>query len=110
MLSNICVAPGMVINHMVTCAPHGNTFCAGTVSQLAQASDPKRLRQLQRVRGELLPQDGAGITWKPDTNRITPHTDETLVTLLFTSPGALHSRLPACACACAARNANIDRL
>ena len=29
----------------------------------------------------------AGTEWKPDTNRISPHTDETLVTLLFTSPG-----------------------
>ena len=31
----------------------------------------------------------AGTEWKADTNRISPHTDETLVTLLFTSPGAL---------------------
>ena len=30
----------------------------------------------------------AGTEWKADTNRISPHTDETLVTLLFTSPGA----------------------
>jgi hypothetical protein len=29
----------------------------------------------------------AGTEWKADTNRISPHTDETLVTLLFTSPG-----------------------
>ena len=28
-----------------------------------------------------------GIEWKADTNRISPHTDETLLTLLFTSPG-----------------------
>ncbi len=33
-----------------------------------------------------------GITWKPDTQRITAHTDETLVTLLFTSPGVLLCR------------------
>ena len=31
----------------------------------------------------------AGTEWKADTNRISPHTDETLVTLLFTSPGAV---------------------
>jgi hypothetical protein len=30
-----------------------------------------------------------GTEWKADTNRISPHTDETLITLLFTSPGAL---------------------
>ncbi|CAK0783804.1 hypothetical protein CVIRNUC_007004 [Coccomyxa viridis] len=36
-----------------------------------------------------------GITWKPDTNRITPHTDETLVTLLFTSPGSAGLELAA---------------
>jgi hypothetical protein len=32
-----------------------------------------------------------GIEWKADTNRISPHTDETLLTLLFTSPGASNS-------------------
>ena len=37
----------------------------------------------------------AGTEWKPDTNRISPHTDETLVTLLFTSPGdSLHPVKP----------------
>ena len=33
----------------------------------------------------------AGTEWKADTNRISPHTDETLVTLLFTSPGEWRS-------------------
>jgi hypothetical protein len=41
-----------------------------------------------------------GIDYKPGTARITAHTDETLVTLLFTSPGArrvfLGSLWPSC--------------
>ena len=30
-----------------------------------------------------------GLTWKSGTNRITAHTDESLITLLYPSPGPL---------------------
>ena len=85
--------------------PHGDTCAAHN----AQASDVRDSDNYSVFVVNYYPKT-EGITWKPDTNRITPHTDETLVTLLFTSPGALHSRLPACTCACAARNAHMDRL
>ena len=35
-----------------------------------------------------------GVEWKEGTNRIGAHTDETLITLLFTQPGA------PCGCCC----------
>lgn len=35
-----------------------------------------------------------GLTWKPGTNRITAHTDESLITLLHTCPGSPVKPLP----------------
>ena len=70
--------------------PHGDTCAAHN----AQASDVRDSDNYSVFVVNYYPKT-EGITWKPDTNRITPHTDETLVTLLFTSPGALH-RPPPC--------------
>ena len=51
-----------------------------------QTSDPKDSDNYSVFVVNYYPKT-AGTEWKPDTNRISPHTDETLVTLLFTSPG-----------------------
>ena len=96
MLSQCCATPGGATSHM---RPHGDTCAAHG----AQASDVRDSDNYSVFVVNYYPKT-EGITWKPDTNRITPHTDETLVTLLFTSPGALPSRLPACACALPARH------
>ena len=68
---------------LVTCGHHGIS-CA---TRGAQASDVRDSDNYSVFVVNYYPKT-EGITWKPDTNRITPHTDETLVTLLFTSPGA----------------------
>ena len=85
--------------------PHGDTCAAHG----AQASDVRDSDNYSVFVVNYYPKT-EGITWKPDTNRITPHTDETLDTLLFTSPGALRSRLHACACACSACGTHTDEL
>ena len=81
-----------VLSHC--CAAHVATMTDTCVAHGVQASDVRDPDNYSVFVVNYYPKT-EGITWKPDTNRITPHTDETLVTLLFTSPGALSSGLPA---------------
>ena len=60
-----------------------------------QTSDPKDSDNYSVFVVNYYPKT-AGTEWKPDTNRISPHTDETLVTLLFTSPGQRKLCAPPC--------------